>query len=241
MDRKKEFLKIVKLAQRSLKEEKFLGYTDVIFASKVNPSNPPLKIDKSKSDKLLKLEKEVSGCKKCTLCKSRIKTVFGEGSSDAKVIFIGEGPGYDEDRAGRPFIGRAGQLLTKIIESIGLKREEVFIANIVKCHPMINPDTPDARGNDRPPSKEEMESCMPYLEKQIEIINPAVLVTLGNSSTSALLNTFEGISRLRGKFQNYKGSKLLPMYHPSALLRNPALKVDTWHDMKMLKKELGLK
>ncbi|OGS23555.1 MAG: hypothetical protein A2297_03500 [Elusimicrobia bacterium RIFOXYB2_FULL_48_7] len=193
-----------------------------------------------KAEKLSQIRKEVEACDKCQLYASRIKAVFGEGDPDTKVMFIGEGPGYDEDRTGRPFIGRAGQLLTKIIEAITLRREDVFIANIVKCHPMINPGTPDARGNDRPPTRDEMDCCKPYLDRQIDLIKPEIIVTLGSSSTSALLGKTEGISKLRGKFFEYRGVRLLPMYHPSALLRNPALKVDTWHDMKLLKKEINI-
>ncbi|OGS20346.1 MAG: hypothetical protein A2252_07935 [Elusimicrobia bacterium RIFOXYA2_FULL_39_19] len=194
----------------------------------------------AKAKKLSEIEAVVKTCRLCRLGDSRIKAVFGEGNPDSKIMFVGEGPGYDEDRQGRPFIGRAGQLLTKIIESIGLKREDVFIANIVKCHPMIDPKNPDLRGNDRPPSKEEMACCMPFLLAQIDIIKPKVIVTLGNSSTSTLLETTETISKIRGKFHTFHKTPLMPTYHPSALLRNPALKIDVWNDMKLLKKELGL-
>ena len=178
--------------------------------------------------------RQIRDCKKCPLGCTRIKFVFGVGNPKARLMFVGEGPGYDEDHKGEPFVGRAGQLLTKIIESMSLKREDVYIANIVKCHPMIDPSDPEKRGNDRPPSPEETQACLPYLEKQIEIINPEFICTLGNSSAKTLLNTEIGISKLRGKFVEYKGRKLMPTYHPAALLRNPSLKKDVWEDMKMI-------
>src|SRR4029079_6271814 len=131
----------------------------------------------------------------------RIKFVFGVGNPNAEVLFIGEGPGYEEDRKGEPFVGKSGQLLDKMRAAIGVSRQtNAYIANIVKCHPMINPQTPDARGNDRPPNALEVETCSPILREQIAIIQPRVIVTLGSPSTRAILQTTEGISKLRGRF-----------------------------------------
>lgn len=196
-----------------------------------------------KKEKLLILEKKVKECKNCLLGLSRINAVFGVGNPYAKVMFVGEGPGYEEDHKGEPFVGKAGQLLDKILASINLSRETVYIANIVKCHPMINPETPHARGNDRPPSPEEISACRVYIEEQIKIIKPACVVALGNVAARFLLNEKKGISQLRGRFYDSPSDfysfdytfKILPTYHPAALLRNPSLKRETWEDMKMLK------
>ncbi|MFH1824039.1 MAG: uracil-DNA glycosylase [Candidatus Firestonebacteria bacterium] len=170
---------------------------------------------------------QIKDCKLCELHKTRINFVFGEGSPDAKVVFIGEAPGRDEDEQGRPFVGRAGQLLTKIIESINFKREEVFILNILKCRPP----------NNRPPEPDEVEKCKPYLEKQLEMINPVIICTLGNPSTQTLLNTKEGITKIRGNIFFWKGIEVIPTLHPSACLRFPDYKKDVWKDVKLLRKE----
>ena len=178
------------------------------------------------------LRSECLKCTKCGLCQGRHNVVFGVGNPKAKVLFVGEGPGFQEDHEGQPFIGKAGNLLTKIIEAMGYKRETVYIANIVKCHPMKNPENPELKGNDRPPTPEEMQTCQPYLDEQIKIISPKVIITLGASSTRALLKSDDVISNLRGKFSQYMGIPLMPTYHPAALLRNPKLKKDVWHDMQ---------
>ena len=187
---------------------------------------------------LEQFRESIASCKKCALGKTRINFVFGTGNPAARLMFVGEGPGYDEDRQGEPFVGRAGQLLTKIIESIGMKRSDVYIANTVKCHPMIDPLNPDKRGNDRPPAPEEIAQCLPYLEKQIAIIKPKCICCLGTWASRTLLATETPIGKLRGRFYDYHGISLLPTYHPAALLRNPALKKDVWQDMKMLKAAL---
>ncbi len=220
---------LIRKLKNFLKEEKKLGYTDIVNVKKID------------FEPLAKLEEEVKKCRKCELSKSRINTVFGEGNPKAKVIFIGEGPGYEEDRQGKPFVGKAGQLLTKIIESIGLKRSEVYIANVVKCHPMVDPEKPDIRGNDRPPTQEEVMACLPFLEKQIEIINPEFIITLGNSAAQAILGISDGVAKIRGKIYKYKNIRVIPTYHPAALLRNPKLKIDTWKDMKLLRSQLSQK
>ena len=187
---------------------------------------------KNAEQKLEDLKNQIVNCKKCELGKYRLNAVCGSGNPYANIMFIGEGPGFQEDHEGKPFIGRAGDLLTKIIEAMGYKRENVYIANIVKCHPMKNPENPELKGNDRPPTIEEMQICQPYLDEQIKIISPKVIITLGASSTRALLKTDDVISSLRGKFTEYMGIPLMPTYHPAALLRNPKLKKDVWLDMQ---------
>jgi len=186
---------------------------------------------RTKNLSLGEYENSISSCQKCPLGKTRINFVFGAGSPKAPLLFVGEAPGRDEDQQGQPFVGRAGQLLTKIIESIGLKREDVFIANIIKCRPPQN----------RNPLPEEIAACTPYLLKQIEIIKPKVICSLGKFSAQTLLQTETTISRLRGKFYDYHGIKLMPTYHPAYLLRNQSGKKDVWEDMKAIAKELGLK
>jgi uracil-DNA glycosylase len=192
---------------------------------------------------LAEIAGRVDACRACPLGSTRIKCVPGVGNPKAKVLFIGEGPGFDEDRKGEPFVGRSGQLLDKIMESIGLNRENSFIANIVKCHPMKDPATPEARGNDRPPSPEEMAACRGFLDEQIAVIKPDVIVTLGSVAAKGLIDPEIKISEIRGKWRSYtaidgREIKLLPTYHPAALLRNPDLKKDVWTDMKNLKREI---
>lgn len=189
---------------------------------------------KNAEQKLEDLKQQIINCKKCELGKYRLNAVCGSGDPYADIMFVGEGPGFQEDHQGQPFIGRAGDLLTKIIEAMGFKRESVYIANIVKCHPMKNPTNPELKGNDRPPTIEEMQICQHYLDEQIKIISPKVIVTLGASSTRALLKTDDVISSLRGKFSSYLDIPLMPTYHPAALLRNPKLKKDVWHDMQQV-------
>ena len=195
----------------------------------------------SKEARLNALYTRYANCRNCPLSKSRNKIVFGMGSVNPEVLFIGEGPGYEEDRRGLPFVGRAGELLDKILAAISLSRQTVYIANVVKCHPMKNPRRPDLRGNDRPPEPPEMEACRPILEEQIEILNPPLICALGSTSAKALLRTEDGITKLRGRvfdFQFPKSGKIIPLiptYHPAALLRNEILKKDVWRDMKLLK------
>lgn len=200
--------------------------------TKKEPVVQKTKQSKNAEQKLEDLKKQICDCKKCALGQYRLNAVCGSGDPYANIMFVGEGPGFQEDHEGQPFIGRAGDLLTKIIEAMGYKRETVYIANIVKCHPMKNPENPELKGNDRPPTPEEMQSCQPYLDEQIKIISPKVIITLGASSTRALLKTDDVISSLRGKFTEYMGIPLMPTYHPAALLRNPKLKKDVWHDMQ---------
>ena len=196
------------------------------------------------SSDLNALSETVKNCRKCPLGFARLNAVFGVGSDKARVVFVGEGPGFQEDHQGEPFAGPSGQLLDKILETVlGLKRSDVYIANIVKCHPMKNPETPEAHGNDRPPTPEEISACRPYLDEQLRAIKPACIVTLGSVATKVLLGMDKGISVMRGQWYDYPVElfgpghpiKVLPTYHPAALLRNSNLKRDTWEDMKMLK------
>lgn len=180
-------------------------------------------------------------CRRCGLCETRRTVVFGEGSPHARVMFVGEGPGRTEDETGRPFVGRAGELLTRIIENgMGMPRGEVYIGNVVKCRPTV-----DGRGErDRPPDAGETAACSPFLIRQIELIRPAAIVTLGNPSTRFLLNTAEGITKLRGTRADFHGIPVFPTYHPSYVLRNGGdsspLKKDVWHDIKRVLQFLGL-
>ncbi|MBI4211264.1 MAG: uracil-DNA glycosylase [Deltaproteobacteria bacterium] len=171
---------------------------------------------------------EVEGCQKCRLCTGRTNIVFGVGNPDAKLMFVGEAPGRDEDAQGEPFVGRAGQLLNKIIEAMGFKRSDVYIGNIAKCRPPDN----------RQPAADEMAACMPYLRKQIDIIDPKIIVCLGATAIQGLLQTEEKISRIRGTFRDWDGIKVMPTFHPAYLLRNPEMKKTVWEDMKKVMEEL---
>jgi len=170
---------------------------------------------------------DLGDCQRCRLAKDRKNIVFGSGSPSAKLVFVGEGPGFEEDQQGEPFVGAAGQLLTKIIEAIHLSREQVYICNIVKCRPPRN----------RNPQPDEIKTCFQFLDRQIAAIRPGFICALGSVAAQTLLNTAVPISKLRGRFHDYKGIKLLPTYHPAYLLRNPEKKRAVWEDMKMLMKE----
>jgi uracil-DNA glycosylase family 4 len=178
---------------------------------------------------LQELQKIVLNCNLCKLSKTRNNVVFGEGNPNSKIMFIGEAPGREEDLQGRPFVGRSGELLTKIIENIlNIKREEIYISNIVKCRPPQNRD----------PEIDEVESCIPYLIKQIDIIKPNLIVTLGRIAFKYLLNSEISITQARGKLYNFKGIKVIPTYHPSYLLRNPIKKKEAFIDFKLIKEFL---
>jgi DNA polymerase len=200
---------------------------------------------RSKAEVFAALSEEIKACRACPLGKSRLQAVPGVGSVDAQVMFVGEGPGFDEDHKGEPFIGRSGKLLDKIMESIGLSRESVYIANIVKCHPMTDPSDPEKRGNDRPPSPDEIAACRGWLDTQIRTIKPRFIVTLGAVPARVLLGDNTPISKIRGAWREYEPGagapkvRLLPTFHPAALLRNPDLKRDVWTDMKNLREELS--
>ena len=174
------------------------------------------------------LENSIKGCNKCKLCNSRNNIVFGIGNKNAKIMFIGEGPGADEDAQGMPFVGKAGQLMNKAFEGIGLKRDDVFIANIVKCRPPQN----------RNPEKDEAEACIDYLRNQVMIIKPKIIVLLGNVALKNILGEEYGITKARGKWIEKKGIWYLPTFHPAALLRDESKKIDFWKDLKRIMEKL---
>ncbi len=173
------------------------------------------------------VRQELGECTRCRLHEGRNHLVFGAGDPHAALVFVGEGPGREEDLQGKPFVGRAGELLTRIIEAIDLTREEVYIANIVKCRPP----------NNRDPRPDEIQTCLPFLLKQLEAIRPKLICCLGTFAAQTLLGTEERISALRGRFHAYKGTKLMPTYHPAFLLRNPQFKRAVWEDMKQIREE----
>jgi uracil-DNA glycosylase family 4 len=172
---------------------------------------------------------ELSGCTRCKLHRRRTNIVFGVGNPRAELVFVGEGPGHDEDVQGIPFVGRAGQLLNQMIIAMGIKREDVYIANVVKCRPPEN----------RTPEKDEIATCMPFLMRQLANINPKVIVSLGSVAAQALLNTNKSISHFRGQWFDFRGAKLMATYHPAYLLRNPHAKPEVWADLKKVMAYLG--
>jgi DNA polymerase len=178
------------------------------------------------------LRTELGDCQRCKLAGHRTNIVFGVGDPRATLMFVGEGPGHDEDIQAEPFVGRAGQLLTEIItKGMGLRRSDVYIANVIKCRPPGN----------RNPEPDEVATCQPFLQRQIELIRPAVLVALGTFAAQALLRTRAPISRLRGQWHDYHGIRLMPTFHPAYLLRNPHDKRIVWQDIKAVMQELGLR
>jgi len=198
----------------------------------VAPSGPTLfeSVDKIKDDTLLKIREDIGDCTRCKLHKGRNKIVFGDGSPKAELVFIGEGPGADEDQQGIPFVGRAGKLLTQMIEAMGLQRKDVYICNVVKCRPPEN----------RAPEPDEVATCSPYLLRQIDVIRPKVIVCLGAVAAKTLLETTRGISQFRGQWLEWRGHKLMATYHPAYLLRNPNAKGEVWKDLQKVMAELGL-
>ncbi len=200
----------------------------------IEPFIAPLLAPDEKRSRLLALDdNEVRGCTRCRLCQTRTNTVFGEGDPDARIFFIGEGPGENEDLTGRPFVGRAGELLDKMIAGMGLRREQVYIANIVKCRPPDN----------RVPMPDEVATCTPYLERQIEIIRPSVIVTLGLPALKYMTNDAKlTMGKSRGTWRAWRGIKLMPTFHPAYILRNPTYetKAAVWSDLKQVLAELGL-
>jgi DNA polymerase len=179
------------------------------------------------NESLEDIRAHLGDCQRCKLCRGRTHIVFGAGNPRARLMFIGEGPGQEEDRAGEPFVGAAGQLLNRIIDAIKLSRADVYIANIVKCRPPGN----------RLPEPDEITACLPFLRRQIAVIRPRFICTLGSCAAQTLLNTSEAVSRLRGRFFDFEGVRVLPTFHPAYLLRNPAKKREVWEDMKRLMKE----
>ena len=192
----------------------------------VSSSNHELRFSRNPAEALVAVRTDIGDCTRCKLhAMGRRQIVFGVGNPEADLMFVGEAPGADEDIQGIPFVGRAGQLLTKIIEAIGLARDDVYIANVIKCRPPGN----------RNPEPDEVDTCEPFLFQQIDIIKPKVIVALGKFGAQTLLRTLDPISRLRGRVYDYRGAKLIPTFHPAYLLRNPASKREVWEDMKVVK------
>ncbi len=185
---------------------------------------PPVTIKKS-SESFEQIWSDVGDCTRCPLHQGRTNIVHTEGNRRARLIFVGEAPGADEDAQARPFVGRAGQLLTKIIEAIGFKREDVLIGNVNRCRPPGN----------RPPTQEEASMCKPFLLREIAAVQPEVIVVLGNTAMRNLLDIKQGITRVRGQFQDYQGVKVMPTFHPAYLLRDPSKKHETWEDLKKVR------
>jgi uracil-DNA glycosylase family 4 len=188
-------------------------------------------LDRVEGDTLELIRENLGECTRCRLSKQRKKIVFGAGNPHAELVFVGEGPGHDEDIQGLPFVGRAGKLLTQMIEAMGLQREDVYICNVVKCRPPEN----------RKPEEDEVATCSPYLYRQLDVIAPKAIVCLGATAAQALLKTKDSISRFRGTWFDYRNTKLMVTYHPAYLLRNPAAKSEVWKDLQKVMAHLGLK
>lgn len=194
------------------------------------PSGPSLFDQRVENDTLERIRADIGDCTRCKLHKARTNIVFGVGNPKAELVFVGEGPGHDEDVQGEPFVGRAGKLLTQMIEAMGLRRSDVYICNVVKCRPPEN----------RLPEKDEISICSPFLARQLGVIQPKVICCLGACSAQTLLETNQGISRFRGEWFDYRGSKLIATYHPAYLLRNPNAKGEVWKDLQKVMTVLGL-
>jgi uracil-DNA glycosylase len=209
----------IHLARGYLQYQVNMGFIEVAIPRVDDARKPPSPLEA--------IQAELGECTRCGLSETRLNLVFGEGNPEARLMFVGEGPGADEDEQGRPFVGKAGQLLTRMIRAMNLDRSDVYIANIVKCRPPGN----------RAPHRHEMDTCFRFLEGQISAINPAVIVALGKVATSALLGTDEPISRVRGRFHDRKGIPVMPTYHPSFLLREEPSrkhKAEAWADLKQV-------
>jgi uracil-DNA glycosylase family 4 len=187
-------------------------------------------IDRVEGDTLERIRQDLGDCTRCRLHKQRNNIVFGQGNARAELVFVGEGPGHDEDMQGLAFVGRAGKLLTQMIEAMGLTREDVYICNVVKCRPPEN----------RKPEDDEMATCSPFLLRQLDVIKPKAIVCLGATAAQALLKTKDSISRYKGIWFDYRGAKLLATYHPAYLLRNPSAKGEVWKDLQKVMALLGL-
>ena len=230
-----QFSQIISGVQRFLMQERDL-FGNIIYPSAEEGRQTKELKEKTMSDyppepwagtsSLAELNSMICDCQKCSLGATRTKFVFGVGNPKAEIVLIGEAPGADEDAKGEPFVGRAGQLLNKILEAIHFKREEVYICNILKCRPP----------NNRDPQPEEVQQCEPYLWKQLEIIKPKIILCLGRISAQVLLKTTDSLTKLRENVHDYRGIPLLVTYHPAALLRNPNWKRPTWEDVQKLRK-----
>lgn len=217
--------KLLKQVRQFLETEKSFGISEAPM-----PAPAAQEFFSNPGDALKKLEEQSRNCQACHLSGTRTQVVFGAGNPRAELMFVGEAPGFDEDKRGLPFVGAAGQLLTKIIEAMKLTRDDVYIANCLKCRPPQN----------RNPLPEEIAVCSPILERQIRIIRPKIICALGKFAAQTLLSTTDPITRLRGRFFDRGGVRVIPTFHPAYLLRNPADKKLVWQDMKLIMKELGL-
>ncbi len=221
---------LVRGLRNYLEEEASSGFEGWPMTSRrktVDVPASPAKPETSSPLTLADVRAELGDCRRCKLHTKRTQIVFGVGNPQAKLVFVGEGPGRDEDLQGEPFVGQAGKLLTRIIEAIQLTREQVYIANIIKCRPPQN----------RNPEPDEIAACEPFLIKQLEVIQPKLICALGTFAAQTLLHSPEKISVLRGRFHSYRGIPLMPTYHPAFLLRNPNYKRDVWEDVKKVKAE----
>jgi DNA polymerase len=226
MSKKRALRKILNDVRNYLEFEKNSGMHELYMKSAAGTAK-----QSKRTEKLGAARQRALSCTKCSLSESRHAVVYGSGSPDAKLVFIGEAPGHDEDMQGLPFVGRAGQLLTKIIESIGYKRKDVYICNILKCRPP----------NNRNPLPSEIFVCQDYLTEQLDVIQPKLICVLGKVAAQTLLKTTTPISLLRGKFYEYHGIALIPTFHPAYLLRNPKDKRLVWEDMKKIRRFLEKK
>ena len=230
-EQQNELVRLITNIEHYLMQQKDL-FGNIIYNEKQMPARVPQETTVNYPDEPWasttspdELNKKIRDCLKCGLGHTRTNFVFGVGNPNADVMFVGEAPGADEDAKGEPFVGRAGQLLNKIIAAVEMKREDVYICNILKCRPP----------NNRDPLPEEMETCTPYLQKQIDLVKPKFIICLGRISAQWLLKTNASLTSLRGKAHDFQGAKLIVTYHPAALLRNPNWKRPAWDDMKMFK------
>jgi len=237
---RKELLEILSQCKDylSFRRDMGLGFLPASFCNNPKPRRTgvsPVEVRSSSEEHIVSqkrptladVRRELGDCELCKLHKTRTNIVFGAGNEQAKLVFVGEGPGLDEDIQGEPFVGAAGQLLTRIIRAINLRREDVYICNIIKCRPPKN----------RNPEPDEIEACKPFVLKQLDVIRPRLICALGSVAAQALLETAAPIGILRGRFHSFRGVKLMPTYHPAYLLRNPAKKREVWEDMQMIQKE----
>jgi uracil-DNA glycosylase len=227
---KQEALEVISALRSYVEEQQRLG---IKIIPACTPAADEWKVPRPipphlKKDALQSIREEIGDCTRCRLHAGRKNIVFGVGNPDARLVFVGEGPGVEEDQQAEPFVGKAGHLLTRMIQAIQLDRADVYIANIVKCRPPGNRD----------PQEDEIETCLPFLKKQLAVIQPGIICTLGRFATQALLGTKEGITKLRGRFHVLEsGIKVMPTYHPSFLLRYPEKKREAWEDLQKVQKE----
>jgi uracil-DNA glycosylase family 4 len=226
---RKDLLSLVKSVKGQVLNSKNL-YVELDWKKPLPAQKNNKAVTENNEEPLNDLGREVLGCQRCSLAKTRKNIVFGDGNVSAKIVFVGEAPGADEDEQGLPFVGRAGQLLTNIIKAMGLARKDVYICNILKCRPPGN----------RNPLPDEIRLCEPFLKQQLQLISPQIICALGSFAAKTLLKTETPITALRGRFQTYEGIKLMPTYHPAYLLRNPSAKKQVWEDVQLIMKEIEL-